>query len=143
MVPYRRCESEDKRPFAQLEQQELKARLLDVVKAEGPVLLASAGLACNQWRRDRPKTTSPLLRLVAHELLVERAIHVRGIIGRWGTVLHAAGSPSVVVRVLGPRHLKDVPPSELAELMIRTQVDLGNELRVFKAVLAAYGLQIS
>ncbi len=118
--------------------------LLEIVRAEGPVLAARAYGLLNKAAGGKKLTSivrAPIS-ASAYRLRQQGAIAIvpaEATLGQDDEVLRIAGSPAVRVRDLGPRTLDEVPLEEVAELMRRLREAGAGELR--RAALDAYSLR--
>jgi len=115
--------------------------LLEIIRAEGPVLAARAYGLLNKAAGGKKLTSlarTPIS-ASAHRLRQQGAIVIDADPSQGEEVLRIAGSPAVRVRELGPRTLDEVPLAEVAELMRRLTAAGAGELR--RATLDAYGLR--
>lgn len=115
--------------------------LLEIIRAEGPVLAARAYGLLNKASGGK-KLTSIVRAPIgagAYRLRQQGTIQIDPAPAQDDEVLRVAGTPAVRVRELGPRTLDEVPLEEVAELMRRLRAAGAGELR--RATLDAYGLR--
>ncbi len=129
-------------------QKEVMQALVEIVKAEGPMLCVRAyrkyalGAGIRRiGKQIRSSLNRAMAQAVRAKTLDERnEYQTRDQVHR---VVFAAGDSPVLLREQGGRSLEEIPPSELALLMRRLEESTGDQDRdaMFRKVLACYGLK--
>ena len=135
-------------PALESTRSQLVEGILAVVAAEGPVIGArlhaayvKASSGYRVGKQVAHALNSAIVAAVRRGLLIEdNPLNEQGVKPR---TYRLPDQPTVRLRQLGPRSLEEVPPRELAELMVRaaTKHGWGNDERLYRAVLAWLGLK--
>lgn len=122
--------------------------LFEIAEAEGPVLayrmyqiFARAGSLGKITASTKARMDLALTRMIEEgKLLAEAELDSEDVSRR---IIRMPDQEAAVIRTLGSRSIDEVPPSELAEMIlwVRSTDELLGREEIYRAVLAHYGLQ--
>ena len=145
LQPYRQWHSAALPQAPDARPEVLEDALVEVVRAEGPMLARRAYLLCHQaadGHRVGKDIRTAFNRAAYSAVRKGRLSQIRDAVsGQTDKTLYLPGSPPVVPRVLGPRDLYEVPPSEVLALIEQLNLDGEPATTVCRAVLDAYELR--
>ncbi len=126
-APYQAWESSKKLPDPTVARPSaLIPGVVEIIGAEGPMstqqlyrIFVKASGRHRVGRQSRSALNKAVSKAIRDGLLEDR--NETGEAGLKGRVLRVAGSPAVVVRPRGNRELTEIPPSEIATLMVRME----------------------